>query len=220
MALSLMNKIFFVLISLSFFFVSCEPDPCRNTSCFQGSECVDGICFCLVGQYGDDCGSTYASDIAGGYNVISLCPRDTSFIDTLYRDTSFINTILIDTLLLVDTVLIDTMLLDTLFVDSMIIDDIVQVNSVLDTFLYTSTISTVTDVPWLIRISHPYRAVNDTVMMEGIFDADGLLSIQDSTINIDGSIVFLSGTADIVTNDSIILQMSYDAETCTETYYR
>lgn len=153
-----------ILTGLSFLLFSCEPDPCRDTFCYDGSECVDGICFCLVGQYGNDCSSSYSADVSGLYSVMSICASDTSF--------------------------------------------------------YSSSFTSVTDTPWLLRLSHPYNSVNDTVRMEGIFDSDGLLSIRDTTINIDGNIVMLSGSSQIINNDSILLNMDYDGITCQEIYYK
>jgi len=164
MALRLIDNTIIILFSLAFFIVSCEPDPCRSKFCYDGSECVDGICFCLQGQYGDDCSSTYSADVAGTYTVQSICGLDTS--------------------------------------------------------IYSSSISTVIDTPWLIRISNPDLFINDTVRMEAIFAMDGTMNIVDSTLNIGGSTVMLSGSTELVSNDSIILQMSYNSESCTETYYR
>jgi len=164
MTLSIIDKLCIALMSLTFFLISCEPDPCRSVFCYEGGECVDGICFCLSGQYGIDCSGSYSADVAGSFDVISICGTDS--------------------------------------------------------FFYTSDFTRATDMPWLIRISHPYHSVDDAVMMEGIFDSDGLMAIQDSTIIIDGDTVMLSGSSDIISNDSILLTMIYDIDTCFETYYR
>jgi len=147
-----------------FFLISCEPDPCRDTFCFDGSECVDGICFCLVGQYGFDCSSTYAADVSGEFTVRSICDTDTSF--------------------------------------------------------YFSSISTVSGFPSLIRFSHPRNSINDTLRMEGMFNTDAELSIIDSTLNIDGVVTMISGTPEIFNNDSLLLNMTYNGESCEELYYR
>lgn len=156
--------VFITLTGMGFLMSGCEPDPCRDTFCSDGSECVDGHCFCLVGQYGDDCSSTYSGDLAGIYDVESVC------------DSNMMN--------------------------------------------YSSTISTVSDSPWLIRISNPSNSVDNDVRMEAIFSADGSLSIKDSTILVDGTELMVNGTIDVISDDSLIVTLYYNNELCQETYYR
>ena len=143
---------------------SCEPDPCRDTFCYQGGECVDGVCFCRPGQYNADCSGSLASDLSGSFQVTSFCGLAESF--------------------------------------------------------YSSTISSVVDTPWLIRLSHPNNSIDEQVQMEAIFDTDGNLSIVDSTILIDGTAVSISGSADIISNDSLILSVTYNGLQCQEIYYK
>lgn len=64
---------FFAILSLVFFFLSCEKDPCETIDCGPNGVCVDGVCDCTPGYEGEFCTEEMAAKFTGNYNVSELC---------------------------------------------------------------------------------------------------------------------------------------------------
>ena len=59
-------------IAAAAFFTSCS-DPCKDVTCLNGGECVEGDCVCAEGYEGTDCGTRETAKFAGSYNVSDVC---------------------------------------------------------------------------------------------------------------------------------------------------
>lgn len=60
-------------VALLFMFTTCKKDPCKDVICLNAGTCVLGICDCLTGYEGDDCGTESRSKILGTYEVTDDC---------------------------------------------------------------------------------------------------------------------------------------------------
>jgi hypothetical protein len=59
-------------IAVAALFSSCA-DPCKDVTCLNGGECVEGICACAAGYEGTDCGTAFNSKFAGSFTVNETC---------------------------------------------------------------------------------------------------------------------------------------------------
>ena len=62
-----------LLLGSTFYFSSCEKDPCEDTVCLNGGTCNDGSCACTDGYEGADCGTLSADKFVGTYSVAAVC---------------------------------------------------------------------------------------------------------------------------------------------------
>ncbi len=56
----------------SVLYTSCK-DKCGSTSCSNGGTCVDGVCECPTGYYGNGCQNSWSSVFIGTYNCTKTC---------------------------------------------------------------------------------------------------------------------------------------------------
>jgi hypothetical protein len=59
-------------IAAAAFFSSCA-DPCKDVTCLNAGECVEGDCVCATGYEGTDCGTRESKKFAGNFNVAEVC---------------------------------------------------------------------------------------------------------------------------------------------------
>lgn len=69
-------KLFFVLASFVsvVLFNSCGDDACKDVTCLNGGDCIEGICDCPEGFVGSDCGTSCGDVIFGTWNVTDIRP--------------------------------------------------------------------------------------------------------------------------------------------------
>jgi Golgi nucleoside diphosphatase len=53
--------------------------PCKNTVCYNGGSCIDGICYCPIGFEGNDCNLRWNERYVGNYTANDGCDAGNSY---------------------------------------------------------------------------------------------------------------------------------------------
>jgi hypothetical protein len=61
------------LAVVAFTFSSCTTDPCKDVTCDNGGECVDGDCVCADGYEGTTCQTEQRAKFLGSFSVNEAC---------------------------------------------------------------------------------------------------------------------------------------------------
>lgn len=60
-------------LAIVLMFSTCKKDPCKDVVCLNGGTCIIGICDCITGYEGDDCGTESRAKVIGTYSVTDNC---------------------------------------------------------------------------------------------------------------------------------------------------
>lgn len=52
-------------------FLSACADPCDDVACGENGTCVEGVCECDPGVFGDNCENLYRDDFLGSWNMVT-----------------------------------------------------------------------------------------------------------------------------------------------------
>lgn len=61
-----------IIVFSSVLYTSCK-DKCGSTTCQNGGTCVNNLCQCPTGYYGNSCQSAYSSPFIGTFNCSKSC---------------------------------------------------------------------------------------------------------------------------------------------------
>lgn len=74
-------------IAVAALFSSCA-DPCKDVTCLNGGECVEGDCACATGYEGTDCGTRATHKFAGSFTANETCTSGSYTYSTTVTESS------------------------------------------------------------------------------------------------------------------------------------
>ena len=89
---------FIMLFGLMITQNSCK-DPCKDVECKNSGTCDEGVCSCVEGYEGDDCGTEVRAKFLGTFSVSDACDPGSSYTSVISSSSTAVDRVLITNVL-------------------------------------------------------------------------------------------------------------------------